>query len=211
MKSIYFNNRIYVGCEKPMPEKEHEKYYMGGTPFGSDMYNYTAFDIDMREFTQYLASFPNSQKFEVTGTHDWKDGQEVVEGKDYKVQHQFFYNGTNKGTEVKTAWHNCNEADRFYPPSQRRIVALPIEQEQPTAPKQESKEEMTIKEECQMCYETIEIMNKLLKELRERCKHEQTFEGNYSWRIGSIEPATICSDCGEVIKIHRPDPFIKNI
>ena len=38
--------------------------------------------------------------------------------------------------------------------------------------------------------------------IRSKCKHENTFEGNWSWRVGCIDNATICNDCGECIKIH---------
>jgi hypothetical protein len=53
-----------------------------------------------------------------------------------------------------------------------------------------------IKEDCEVQYEQIKKSEERLKELRGICKHEKTFEGNYSWRIGSIQPATICYYCG---------------
>lgn len=62
-----------------------------------------------------------------------------------------------------------------------------------------------IKLETNNLYEKIAAANARLKELRTLCKHETTYEGLYSWRIGCIEPATICSDCGDLIKIHRPE------
>jgi hypothetical protein len=43
------------------------------------------------------------------------------------------------------------------------------------------------------------------------CKHPNTFEGNYSHRIGNIQPATICSDCGACIKIHTQEYQLPNI
>lgn len=58
-----------------------------------------------------------------------------------------------------------------------------------------------IKEECELQYNQIKNAEARLKELRAICKHENTFEGNYSWRVGSIMPATICSDCGELVKL----------
>lgn len=40
-----------------------------------------------------------------------------------------------------------------------------------------------------------------LHDLREEiCKHEKTFEGNYSWRPGVMQLADICEYCGKVIK-----------
>lgn len=43
-----------------------------------------------------------------------------------------------------------------------------------------------IKNECEAQYAAIETAKNRLKELRNVCKHEETFEGNYSWRIGAI-------------------------
>lgn len=59
-----------------------------------------------------------------------------------------------------------------------------------------------IKDECDFLYKIIEYANLKLTEIRNNCKHENTFEGLYSWRVGCIDPATICSDCGELIKNH---------
>lgn len=51
-------------------------------------------------------------------------------------------------------------------------------------------------------YTTIKAAEERLKELRDTiCKHEETFEGNYSWRVGAIEAATICKFC------HKPLGF----
>jgi len=57
-----------------------------------------------------------------------------------------------------------------------------------------------IKSECEQLYSQIETAKKRLEELRKICKHENTFEGNYSWRPGAISLAEICSDCREIIK-----------
>lgn len=57
-----------------------------------------------------------------------------------------------------------------------------------------------IKQECEKMYSQIKNAEEKLKEIRGICKHETTYEGNYSWRIGSISVAEICSDCGELIK-----------
>lgn len=44
-------------------------------------------------------------------------------------------------------------------------------------------------------------MGKLdLIRLRLICKHPKREEGLYSWRVGVIEPAIICSDCGQCIE-----------
>lgn len=57
-----------------------------------------------------------------------------------------------------------------------------------------------IKDSCELQYIKISDAEYTLKELRAMCKHENTFEGNYSYRVGSISPAIICSDCGSLIK-----------
>lgn len=57
-----------------------------------------------------------------------------------------------------------------------------------------------IKSECEKMYSQIKSAKERLDELRKICKHENTFEGNYSWRPGAICLAEICSYCGEIIK-----------
>lgn len=66
-----------------------------------------------------------------------------------------------------------------------------------------------IKSECEFQYAQIKNAEERLKELRAICKHENTFGGNWSWRIGSIEPATICSDCGSLIKLNHSNTIIR--
>lgn len=58
-----------------------------------------------------------------------------------------------------------------------------------------------IKLECEKMYAQIEAAHERLKELRLECKHEKTFEGNYSWRVASSFPATICEYCGHPVHI----------
>ncbi len=62
--------------------------------------------------------------------------------------------------------------------------------------------EEEIKTEVQMIYCQIQVAQERLKEIRSICEHKNTFKGNYSYRVGCIDPATICADCGEVIKVH---------
>jgi len=57
-----------------------------------------------------------------------------------------------------------------------------------------------IKAETEQQYTNIKQAEKRLEELRSICKHEKTFKGNYSYRIGVILPAEICEYCGELIK-----------
>lgn len=57
-----------------------------------------------------------------------------------------------------------------------------------------------IKEECEKSYAVIRQAEERLKELRAECKHEKTYDGKYSWRLGSIQDAEICSYCGSLIR-----------
>lgn len=52
-----------------------------------------------------------------------------------------------------------------------------------------------IKLECEKMYAQIEQAEKKLKEIRSICKHEDTYEGYYSFRPGAIQLADICSHC----------------
>lgn len=57
-----------------------------------------------------------------------------------------------------------------------------------------------IKKECVENYDKIKKCEVRLEELRLICKHENTYEGNYSWRPGAIQKAEICSYCNKLIK-----------
>jgi hypothetical protein len=59
-------------------------------------------------------------------------------------------------------------------------------------------EEISLEKE--KMFEQIKVAQERLAEIRKICKHEKTFEGNYSWRVGSYQLAEICSYCGEFIK-----------
>jgi hypothetical protein len=58
-----------------------------------------------------------------------------------------------------------------------------------------------IKTECELHRDRIKAHTERLEEVQDNCPHENTFEGLYSWRVGCIDPAIICSDCGKMIKI----------
>ena len=58
-----------------------------------------------------------------------------------------------------------------------------------------------IKKECEKMYAQIKCSEDRLRALRAECKHEKTFEGNYSWRVGSIRLADICEYCGLMIRL----------
>lgn len=57
-----------------------------------------------------------------------------------------------------------------------------------------------IKDECEKMYAQIKSAEEKLVKLRSNCKHEKTFEGNYSWRVGNIQLADICEYCGSCIR-----------
>jgi len=57
-----------------------------------------------------------------------------------------------------------------------------------------------IKQEKERCFEQIKKAQERLEEIRKVCKHEKTYEGNYSWRIGCMQLADICEYCGELIR-----------
>jgi len=57
-----------------------------------------------------------------------------------------------------------------------------------------------IKQEKERCFEQIKTSQERLEEIRKICKHEKTYEGNYSRRIGSVQLADICEYCGELIR-----------
>lgn len=62
---------------------------------------------------------------------------------------------------------------------------------------------MTSKEiqlECQRAHAMLKRANAKLAKLRRECKHEVTFNGLYSYRVGSIRPAKICHYCGELLR-----------
>jgi hypothetical protein len=58
-----------------------------------------------------------------------------------------------------------------------------------------------IKKECEKMYAQIKYSEDRLRALRAECKHEKTFKGNYSWRVGSIQLADICEYCGLMIRL----------
>jgi hypothetical protein len=57
-----------------------------------------------------------------------------------------------------------------------------------------------IKEEIDQLEKQIEKERNRIIELRNICTHENTLEGLYSWRVGVVDKAIICSDCGQFIK-----------
>ncbi len=60
-----------------------------------------------------------------------------------------------------------------------------------------------IKTQIEEQYKIIEDARFKIANLREMCKHEESYEGTYSPRDGQYFPATICSFCNEPIKFHK--------
>lgn len=71
-------------------------------------------------------------------------------------------------------------------------------------------ESQEIKKECEKLYLEIKLANERLEELRKLCKHEETFEGNYSWREGSYYPADICLFCNTPVKSKEIEAIISS-
>jgi restriction endonuclease S subunit len=55
-----------------------------------------------------------------------------------------------------------------------------------------------IKQEKERCFKQIKTAQERLEEIRKICKHEKTYEGNYSF--GCVQLADICEYCGELIR-----------
>lgn len=100
----------------PMPQSREEKgvnvYYK--ERIYKDVPNH--FHLEVNHLAEGLTSYP------VHGSHSFKDGQQVVEGRDYEKQHQVLIL-LNKGTEWANAEKNVYNN---YPAASRRIVAIPI-------------------------------------------------------------------------------------
>lgn len=64
-----------------------------------------------------------------------------------------------------------------------------------------------IKQRRDELFNQIESAEQGLKELREICPHEHIIDTNWSWRIGCIEPAEVCDDCGKLIRIKTFEDF----
>jgi len=56
-----------------------------------------------------------------------------------------------------------------------------------------------IKTECELIIAEFKSLEDRFQRLRSICKHPNTHEGIYSWRVGVFQPAIICSDCDKVI------------
>ena len=94
-QNIFYSGRIYIDCSNQCLESILE---------GA---------VDPSEYLSDLC-----ESYPYTGTN-LKDGQVVVEGKDYELQHQVSGVASNM-------WYNCDAEDyKEYPGSRKRIVAIP--------------------------------------------------------------------------------------
>ncbi len=57
-----------------------------------------------------------------------------------------------------------------------------------------------IKRKSHAAIAEIQSQQNILIALRDYCEHPNTFEGKYSYSVGQVSDAIICSDCGELIK-----------
>jgi hypothetical protein len=62
-----------------------------------------------------------------------------------------------------------------------------------------------IKNRVEELYEVIQKANEELEGLRDHCKHEESFNGDYMWAPGHIHPAKICSICGKCLPFEDSD------
>lgn len=122
---------------------------------------------------KYLNYIASLKEYPCIKDKRWVDGKEYSED-----EFDIVDNGSAKNTDWKV------------PMEQYARLKEPVESK------------LTIKEECEQMYAQIKNAEERLKTLRAECKHLETFEGNYSYRPGAINKATICSDCGAALKIN---------
>ena len=67
-----------------------------------------------------------------------------------------------------------------------------------------------IKTECEQVYQNIKLQEDKLERLQSICKHPNTFEGNYYYRIAQYTKGLICSDCRKIIKSYWPEIMPEN-
>lgn len=57
-----------------------------------------------------------------------------------------------------------------------------------------------IKKNLDILYKRIEEDTKKIKEIRDKCKHQKTHQGNCSWAPGHFFKGEICDYCDDIIK-----------
>ena len=57
-----------------------------------------------------------------------------------------------------------------------------------------------IKKECDSIFDNIKNQKERLEHIQEICNHPTSFIGNFSYKVGCVNPALICSDCNKILK-----------
>jgi len=85
-------------------------------------------DLEVAHFHFFNIAMSGHTSYEVIGSHNFKDGQQVVEGKDYELEFQKLIIDRDKNMEKE--WIRCLSSDYDSTRALKRIVAVPL-QEQP--------------------------------------------------------------------------------
>lgn len=135
----------------------------------------------------------NDLKKFYTWNTDFDGVYELIEKKDGD-----FVDGNNFKT-IEDAERWLNEIDTYEMKFREGDLFVLIANYEITPPSDNS---FIIKNRAQRAQEKLRLAEDDLKEIQKDCRHTNTFEGNWEWRVGSTIPATICSDCGTCIKMH---------
>ena len=65
-----------------------------------------------------------------------------------------------------------------------------------------------IRKEYDLLMAQIKDANNRINELREKCIHDDTRYGDYSWRPGSSDQCKICNHCEKVLQVYRPEQYV---
>jgi len=84
-RDIYFEGRIYVGCEKICPDEKRDfnNYWGRENSTDCDGFDREQFNHDVKQFYAYLSTLTN---YPVQGSHSFKDGEDVT-GKYSLMEH----------------------------------------------------------------------------------------------------------------------------
>lgn len=137
-------------------------------------FNYNTYAEDARIYERKIASL---KTYPIIG-NNWVDKKEYQEE---AIEIEYCSCRRPTGSVATTCFQSCGKEE---------VARL----------KQPIDQQKTIRQECEQMYSQISKAEERLKTLRAVCKHPNTFEGNYSYRVGCINKAIICSDCGEVLK-----------
>jgi hypothetical protein len=113
MNDIYFENRIYVGCTKVLPEekRDHAQYWGRENSTDCDGFDRDQFNYDVELFKKHTTSY------DCPAPHPFTDGQDVTGL--YKLVYQYLHMGKE--------WKDCGEAFFNSIEHSKRIIALPVQ------------------------------------------------------------------------------------